>query len=82
MFDLSLHKPLPWFHYIDDTFMVWPYDPEQLPNFLSHLNSLRSSIQFAMEMESDSVIPLLDFLVIRKEMPVATKVYREPIDTG
>jgi hypothetical protein len=29
-----------------DTFVVWPHGPEQLHNFLCHLNGLRPSIQF------------------------------------
>jgi hypothetical protein len=52
--------------YVDDTFMVWPHGSEQLQNFPNHLNSSRPSIQFTMELESDSAIPFLDVLVIRK----------------
>jgi hypothetical protein len=66
--------------YVDDTFVVWPHSPEQLQNFPSHNNSLRPSIiQFTVEIDSNSVIPFLDVLVIRKEMTLATKVYRKPI---
>jgi hypothetical protein len=35
-----------------------------------------------METESDSAIPFLDVLVIRKETTLATKVYRKPTHTG
>jgi hypothetical protein len=52
--------------------------PEQLQNFLSHLNSLRAFIHFTMEIESDSAIPFVDFLVIRKETTLAAKVHRKP----
>jgi hypothetical protein len=62
--------------------MVWPHGPEWLQNFLCHLSSLRTSIQFTVEIESDSVIPFLDVLVIRKEMTLATKVYRKSTHTG
>jgi hypothetical protein len=34
------------------------------------------------KLPSDSVIPYLDVLVIRKEMALATKVYRKPTYTG
>jgi hypothetical protein len=47
--DLAYHKPPLGLHYIDDTFVVWPYGPKQLQNFLSHLNSLRPAMQFTME---------------------------------
>jgi hypothetical protein len=36
------------------------------------------SIQFIIETESDSVVPFLDVLVIRKGMAMATKVYGNP----
>jgi hypothetical protein len=66
----------------DDTLVVWPHGREQLQNFLSHLNSLRPSIQFTMEMESGRVIAFLDVLVIRKWTTLATKVSRKPAHTG
>jgi hypothetical protein len=52
-----------------------------LQNFLSHLNSLMPSIQFTMEIESDSAIPFLDVLVIKKGITLAIKVYKKPIQT-
>jgi hypothetical protein len=64
-----------------DTFVVWHHGPEQLQSVLSHLNSLRPTIQFTVETESDGAIPFLDVLVIRREMILATKVYRKPIHT-
>jgi hypothetical protein len=80
--DSTLHKPLLWLQYTDDTSVVWPHGPQQLLNFLSHLNSLRPSTQFTMEVESDSTIPFLDVLVVRKETSLATKVYKKPIHTS
>lgn len=80
--DSPQYKPSLWLQYVDDTFVVWPHGLKQLQNFLSQLNSLRPSIQFIMEIESDSVIAFLDVLVIRKEMTLATKVFRKPTHTG
>jgi hypothetical protein len=57
--------------------MVWPYSPELLQEFLIHVNSLRLSTQFTMEIESDSAIAFLD-VVFREETTLATKVYRKP----
>jgi hypothetical protein len=57
--------------------MAW-LGPERLQDFFSHLNSLRPSIQFTMEIESDSEIAFLDVLVIGKGTTLATKIYREP----
>jgi hypothetical protein len=50
--DSAQHKPLLWLQYVDDMFVVWLHGPEQLQDFLSHLNSLRLSIQVTMETES------------------------------
>jgi hypothetical protein len=79
--DTAQQKPSLRLRYVDDMFVVWPHDPEWLQNFLSHLSSLRLSIQFIMEIESGSVIAFLDVLVIRKEVTLATKVYRKPTHT-
>jgi hypothetical protein len=35
-----------------------------------------------MEIDSDSAIPFLDVLVIRKGMTLVTKVYRKPTHTN
>jgi hypothetical protein len=80
--DSAQHKPSLWLQYVDDTFVVWPRGQEQLQNFLSHLNSLRHSIQFTKKIQSGSAIPFLDVLVIRKGTTLANKVYRKPTHTG
>jgi hypothetical protein len=72
----ALNKSSLWLRYFDDKFVVWLHGPEQLQNFLSHFNYLRPSIRFTIEIESDSAIPFLDVLVIRKETTLTTKVYR------
>jgi hypothetical protein len=53
--DLAQHKPMLWLQHVDDIFVVWPHGPGQLQKFLGHLNSLRPSIQFTMEIKSDSL---------------------------
>jgi hypothetical protein len=80
--DLAQHKPSVMLWYVEDTFVVWSHGPSQLQDFLSHLNSLRPSIQFTMETESEIVIAFLDVLVIREETTPATTVYRKPTHTG
>jgi hypothetical protein len=76
--DSAPYKPSLWLLYVDDTFVVWPNGPEWLQDFLSHLSSLRPSIQFTMEIESDSVIVFLDVQAIRKETTVAAEVSGYP----
>jgi hypothetical protein len=80
--DSAQHKSSLWLRYVDDTFVVWPHSPERLQNFLSHLSSLRLSVQFTMEIQSDSAIPFLVVLLIRKRTTLATKVYRKLTHTG
>jgi predicted GIY-YIG superfamily endonuclease len=75
-------KPSLWLRYVDDTFVIWPHGTERIQNFLTHLNSLRPTIQFTMEMESGGAIPFLDVLVIRKGTALTTQVYRKPTHTG
>jgi hypothetical protein len=80
--DSALHKPSLWLLYVDDTIVVWLHDSEWLQNSLSHINSLRPSIQFTMEIQSDSAIPFLDVLIIRNETTPVTRVYRTPTHNG
>ena len=76
--DSTPYKPSLWLRYVDDTFVVWPHGPERLQTFFDHLNSLRPSICFTMETESNNVISFLDVLVIREKTALATQVYGKP----
>jgi retron-type reverse transcriptase len=58
--DSASHKPLCWFRYVDDTFVIWPHGPDKFKEFLYHLNSIHTSIQFTMETESKAQLPFLD----------------------
>jgi hypothetical protein len=75
--DSAQPKPTLWFRYVDDTFVIWPHGADGLQYFLTHLNNLRSSIQFTMEIESEGAISFLDILVIRKGTALTTKVYKK-----
>lgn len=75
-------KPKTWLRYVDDTFIVWSGDHEELQEFLEHLNSLRPSINFTMEKEQNSALPFLDVLVKRQNGHIQTSVYRKPTHTG
>jgi hypothetical protein len=35
---------------MDDTLIIWPQDPDNLRDFLEHLNSVLQNIQFTMKM--------------------------------
>jgi hypothetical protein len=57
---------------MDDTSVVWPDGMDRLQDFFDHINSLWSSIQFTMDI--DSTIPFLDVLISRKGPAMTTKV--------
>jgi hypothetical protein len=38
--EMATHKPLCWFHYMDDMFVIWPYGADKLTNYLDHLKSV------------------------------------------
>ena len=72
-------KPELWYRYVDDTFVIWRHGIDELRKFLSHINGLRESIEFTMEIEADNRIPFLDVMVYRKEKQIITSIYRKPI---
>ncbi|XP_063216176.1 uncharacterized protein LOC134527430 [Bacillus rossius redtenbacheri] len=78
----SNSPPKIWLRYVDDTFTVWQHGLETLEEFVNHLNSLRPSIKFTYEKETNGSIPFLDVLVSRKNNSLETKVYRKPTHTG
>ena len=56
-------KPSLLLRYADDTFILWPHDNEALEGFLHHLNSLRPTIKFTLEVKYGT-LPFLDVKVI------------------
>ena len=40
------HKPLVYFRYIDDIFMIWTDGEDSLNDFLTHCNNQNKNIQF------------------------------------
>ena len=74
-------KPANWLRYVDDTFVVWKEGKDKLQDFLEHLNTIRPSIQFTMEVEEDVKIPFLDVLVTRGADRLTAKVYRKATHT-
>ena len=76
-------KPDIWLRYVDDTFVLWPHSRSDLDMFLDHLNSLRPSIQFTMEIEDERKLPFLDVQVTRDAESgiFRTAVYRKPTRT-
>jgi hypothetical protein len=77
--NLAPHKPLFWFPSVDDTFVNRPYGRDKLKEFLNHLNTIRQSIQFSMETETEGHLPFLDIDVYRRhDGSLDHRVYRKP----
>jgi hypothetical protein len=77
------HKPLCWFCYVDDTFVIWPHGPDRLRDFLDHLNSVHQNIQFTMETEKDGNLPFLDIDIYhRPDGSLGHRVYCKPTHTN
>lgn len=45
----ATHKPLCWFHYVDDTFVIWPQGTEKPERFLDHLKGIHRNIRFTVD---------------------------------
>ena len=79
----SLCAPRLWKRYVDDTFVVVLVEQRHLTNFADHINKVESSINFTMEIETNSSIPFLDLLVKRGTVgQISTSVFRKATNTG
>jgi hypothetical protein len=74
--------PRYWKRYIDDTFAILSKD--LVDEFLGHLNSIETAIQFTVEKEStDGRLPFLDVCVQRNDDgTITTSVHRKPTYTN
>ena len=55
-----------WFRFVDDILVVWEHGQDSLKDFLAHLNSFDSNLQFTIELEDSGKLPFLDVLIIKK----------------
>lgn len=61
--------------------MVWTHFPDRLHDYLNHINSLRPTTQFSLEVESEGKIPFLD-IIVWKGLACTTKFYRKTTHAG
>jgi hypothetical protein len=76
----DLPTPLIWIRYVDDILAMFGNECD-FSAFISFLNSLRVSIQFTVELESQGQLPFLDLHIKRVEDTVVYGVYRKPTHT-
>ena len=74
------YGPRIWERYVDDTSTI--LDPENLDDFLQHLNNQQPSIRLTMETEKDKKLAFLDTAVLREpDGHLTISVYRKPTYT-
>jgi hypothetical protein len=54
---LATHKPVYWYRYLDDTFIIWPHGQDKPTEFLDYLHGLHNNIKFNMEIEGGGHLP-------------------------
>ena len=70
-----------WKRYVDDTCCA--LKARHIDDFHRHINTIKTTIQFTVERESDAQLAFLDVLVIRNpDRTLATNVYRKPTHTN
>ena len=77
-------SPLPprlWLHYVDETFVIWPHEQDELQRFHDHLNGQHPNIKFTIEHEKENKLASLGVLVTRSETRLYAGVYRKPNHT-
>ena len=45
-------KPYVWWRYLDDIFMIWTGNEDELREFIEYLNNLHRTIKFTLEQSS------------------------------
>ena len=73
-------KPLVWWGYIDDIFMISQHGEEKLKEFLKILNGCHPTIKFTAEYSLDKV-NFLDVQIIQSENKLLTDLHIKPTDT-
>ena len=77
----AVNPPRLWKRYVDDDFIILQQSHRE--EFLQHINSEDSSIQFTTEeAQQDGSMPFLDTLVTpQDDVTLTTSVYRKPTHT-
>ena len=76
----SLFKPLVWWRYNDDIFMMWKHGGEELQQFLETLNFYHSIVKFTGDC-SRAKINFVDVTVMKKGNQLVSDLSVKPADT-
>ena len=69
-----------WKRYIDDCFIIWDRNVDEVETLHSVLNSLNSKLTFTMD-QSDATISFLDIQLIKQGETIITDIFHKPTDT-
>ena len=72
-------KPLVWYRFIDDIFVVYEHGVDQLNHMVNLFNSSYGSLQLTLEW-SYVEVAFLDTIVFLAHGKLSTKLYRKPTD--
>ena len=78
-------KPLVWYRYIDDIFLIWTHGNDELEKFLlfvenySDMKKMKSTIKFEVN-KSESEVNFLDVSVNLKEGSLSTSLFCKATD--
>ena len=67
-----------WFRFVDDILAVWEHGQDCLKDFLAHLNSFDSNLQFTIELDVTGKLPFFDVLIIKNIPSLEFSIYRKP----
>jgi hypothetical protein len=63
-------------------FVVWAHGPARWQQFLNHLNSVRHSTNFTMEVKANDTLLFLGVLFMKRGPKLAIKLYHKLTHTG
>lgn len=66
-----------WYRYVDDIFMLWSGTENQLEEFMSHINSIHSLLEFTLTKDTQEIC-FLNVKVIKEVDTFRTTLYSKP----
>jgi hypothetical protein len=68
------HKPTKCFRYVNEVFVISTDGSERLQEFPHHINGLRPTLQFTMEVKTNNTLPFLHILATKRGKTLVAKV--------
>ena len=75
------YKPLVWWRFIDDIFLIWTHGQDKLADFITTLNHIHPTIKFTNETSSTSINFLDVTVTLNNDNSISTDLYVKPTDT-